>query len=422
MPQHDVIVIGGGFTGLSAAVTLAEAGRDVILLEARNRVGGRVESKTLADGRRLDIGGQFLCEDMPEVMALAKAHGKTFVRSYVDGDATFQPPIPAEQGEAIYDEVWAMRDRLAEIDPDDPSVTGVTVSEWVARQDLRDEVRDGFLALVKGLWCRSPDEISFAYLASNERRITNEVSELEFFLAETMHSLADDLAAKLGSRLLLNCAATRIAHSAAGVEVFVGEQRFSARRVIVAVPPVMARRLTFEPALPARLTKALSAWESGHVIKALVRYSRPFWRERGLNGMVVWREPQGMFACDGSSSSDHGVLVVFMGGPLAFEWHGRGNAAVERFIVEALTKALGETAGQPLDVSLRDWVDDTWSGGAYSDAIVDLQATDAEAVLIEGVPSIRFACSELSPSFPGYIEGAIIAGKNAASDIMVADN
>jgi monoamine oxidase len=293
----------------------------------------------------------------------------------------------------------------------------LTVSQWVEQQDLRNEVKDGFLALIKGLWCRSPDEISFAYLVSNERRITNDVSELEFFLAETMHSLAEDLAAKLGPRVRLTCPATRIMHSAEGVEVFADEQRFSARRAIVAVPPVMARRLSFEPALPARLAKALSAWESGGVIKALVRYDRPFWRERDLSGMVMWREPQGMFACDGSGGGDHGLLVVFMGGPLAFEWHSRGEAEMQHFIVETLTKALGEEAGKPLAVRLRDWVDDPWSGGAYSDAIVDLQATDAEQVLLEGMPSIRFASSELSPSFPGYIEGAIIAGRNAAYSV-----
>jgi monoamine oxidase len=417
MPRHEVIIIGGGFTGLSAAVTLADAGRDIVLLEARHRVGGRVESKTLADGRRIDTGGQFLCEDMPEVMALAKAHGKTLVRSYVDGEATFQPPMSGETGDEIYGEVWALRGRLRAIDPDDPSVRGLTVSDWVARQTLRDEVRDGFLALVKGLWCRSPDEISFAYLVSNERRITNEVSELEFFLAESMHSLADDLAAKLGSRLRLNCPATRIVLSAEGVEVFAGEQSFSARRVIVAVPPVMARRLSFEPPLPQRLTQALSAWESGGVIKALVRYDRPFWRERDLSGMVLWRQPQGMFACDGSSGG-HGMLVVFMGGPLAFEWHGRGVAAIERFIVESLTQTLGAEAGKPLDIALRDWVGDAWSGGAYSDAIVKPDALEAEQILLDGMPPIRFACSEISPSFPGYIEGAIIAGKDAARSIL----
>jgi monoamine oxidase len=418
MAQHNVIVIGGGFTGLSAAISLADAGRDVLLIEARNRVGGRVESKALAGGVRIDTGGQFFCEDMPEVTALAKAHGKTFVRSYVEGDMTFQPPAPPRQGYETSYAVWALRDRIGEVNVDDPAVAGLTVADWVVRQDVPDDVKNGFLALVKGLWCRSPDEISLVYLASNEHRITNEQSELEFFLAETMHSLAEDLAAKLGPRLRLGCPATRVVHSTEGVEVFAGEERFTAGHVIIAVSPVMARRLAFEPALPARLTRALSAWESGGVVKALVRYDRPFWRARGLNGMVMWREPQGMFACDASRNDGHGLLVIFMGGPLAFEWHGRDETALTGFVLGKLTTAFGDEASKPVDISLRDWVDDIWSGGAYSDTIVDVHATDAEQVLLEGVPPIHFACSELSPSFPGYIEGAIVAGRNAADNLL----
>lgn len=418
MSRHDVIVIGGGFTGLSAAAALADAGRDVVLLEARGRVGGRVESRTLAGGLRIDAGGQFFCEDMPEVTALAKAFGKTFVRTYVDGEAIFQPPVPLEQGYETSQAVWALRDRIGEVDLDDPALARLTVADWVGLQDVGDDVRDGFLALVKGLWCRSPEEISLVYLASNERRITNVQSELDFFLAETMHSLACDLAAKLGQRIKLNCPAARIARSAGGVEVFAGEERFGAKHVIVAVPPVMARRLAFDPALPAGFGKAFSAWESGGVVKALVSYDRPFWRRRGLNGMVMWRTPQGMFACDASHSADHGLLVVFVGGPLAFEWHGRGEAALKNFILERLRAAFGEEAGRALEISLRDWVDDAWSGGAYSDTIVDVSATDAEQVLREGAPPIHFACSELSPSFPGYIEGAIVAGRKAADAVL----
>lgn len=418
MSKYDVIVIGGGFTGLSAATALAEAGVDVVLLEARDRVGGRVESKILPDGLRVDTGGQFFCEDMPVVTALAAAHGKTFVRPYIDGEVAFLPPIPAERGYAIWDEVIALRDRIAEADLDDPTITALTVSQWVAKQDASPEAKAGVLRLVDGLWCRSPDEISFAFLASNERRITNEQSELEFFLSETMHSLAEDMAVALGSKVRLNSPATRILHAAENVEVFCGEQSFSASRVILAVPPVMARRLAFDPALPSPLKKALLAWESGDVIKVLVRYDKPFWRGRDLSGTVMWSEPQGLYACDVSRGEAQAALVVFIGGPAAFEWHGRDQDDLKGFIREQLAAALGEEAANPLDITMRDWVGDRWSGGAYGDTIIDVHATDAEAILLQGVPGIRFASSELSPSFPGYIEGAIVAGRDAAAEIL----
>jgi monoamine oxidase len=300
----------------------------------------------------------------------------------------------------------------------DPDVQALTVADWVASQDVDDDVRNGFLRLVEGLWCRSASDVSFVYLASSDRRITNEVFELEYFLAETMHALAEDLAVKLGDRLVLGSPVARIRRGEDGVTVFCHERSYEAARAVVALPPVMARRLQFEPPLPGDLTRALKAWGSGAVIKGLVRYPRPFWRRRGLSGSIIWREPKGLFACDVARDDGEGAIVVFIGGPEAGRWHDRGEAALRTFVVERLTAALGEEAGGPSGIEFRDWVDDAWSGGAYSDVIVDLNSTDAEDVLRQGLPNLHFASSELAMSFPGYIEGAIAAGKDIAQKLQ----
>ena len=81
----DVIVVGAGFTGLSAADALVAAGLDVIVLEARDRVGGRVESAAFSDGVRVDTGGQFICDEMPEIMALTRRFGKVLVETPMEG-------------------------------------------------------------------------------------------------------------------------------------------------------------------------------------------------------------------------------------------------------------------------------------------------------------------------------------------------
>jgi len=415
--MQDVVIIGAGFCGLAAATQLAAAGADVVVLEARDRVGGRVESKFMADGLRIDTGGQFLCEDMPEIYALAKQFGKTLVHAHDEGDVAFRPDLPPETGYARWHEVEAIRQRMRSVDPGDPSLAALTVAEWIARQDASPEGKDGFVRLVEGLWCMAAEDICFAYLASNDRRNTNQQSEMELFLAETMHSLAEDLASALGPRIRLGTAAAAISQRTDHVEIACGDERLAARHVIIATPPVMARRLAFEPALPAHLAGALAAWGSGMVIKLLVRYRQPFWRARGLSGTVVWSIPHGFYACDASQSSE-AALVVFVGGPCAAHWHERDPLELQRFVIAELADALGSEAGAPLEISLRDWVDDAWSGGAYSDAIIDVARGDAEDVLRAGLPRLSFACSELSPSFPGYIEGAIIAGRAAATDVL----
>ncbi|BCM22008.1 flavin monoamine oxidase family protein [Mesorhizobium sp. J8] len=418
--RTDVVIVGAGFTGLSAALELKRAGIDFLVLEARDRVGGRVEAVRNGLDERIDSGGQFLCVDMPEVMALARAYGKAFVETYVEGEFITHPSMTPARAERTYHVSMAIRERMNRIDPDDPAIAGLTVADWLERQHDEADAKAAFRSLVEGLWCLAADKVPLWYLIDNDRRITNEVFELQYFLGDTMQSLAEDLAAALGDRLRLNQAATRVERVPQGVRISTGAATIAARQVLVALPPATAAKLDFAPALPAELATALGVWESGAVIKILVRYAKPFWRERALSGMVMWRDQPGLFACDASKDTDHAALVVFVGGPLALRWHMLGEAALQAEIIARLVQALGSQAADIVDFSARDWTHDRWSGGAYSDLIIDVSARDAERVILAGAPPVHFAASELSPSFPGYVEGAIVAGRIAAGKIQSA--
>lgn len=418
--RTDVVIVGAGFTGLCAALDLQRAGVDFLVLEARDRVGGRVEAVRNGLGERIDSGGQFLCVDMPEVMALAKAYGKSFVETYVEGEFITYPSMTPARAERTYHVSMAIRERMNRIDPDDPAIAGLTVADWLERQHDEADAKAAFRSLVEGLWCLAADKVPLWYLIDNDRRITNEVFELQYFLGDTMQSLAEDLAAELGDRLRLNEAVTRVERAPQGVRVSTGASTIEAREVLIALPPATAAKLNFAPALPAELASALGVWESGAVIKILVRYATPFWRERGLSGMVMWRDQAGLFACDASKGIDHAALVVFVGGPLALRWHPLGEAALQAEITARLVQALGPQAADIVDFSARDWTHDRWSGGAYSDLITDVTARDAERVILAGAPPVYFAASEMSPSFPGYVEGAIVAGRIAAAKIQSA--
>jgi monoamine oxidase len=251
-----------------------------------------------------------------------------------------------------------------------------------------------------------------------ERRITNEEEELQFFLRETMHSLADDIGRELGDRLRLSMPVSMVRHSYDGVEVEAGTATLRARRLILALPPSRAAKLDFSPALPVRLRSALGGWRPGNVIKIFLRYETAFWRDRGLNGTVGWHHPAGLYACDASHDDRHPGIVMFVGGPLSEEWARGGESAIRQRAVSALEDVLGHEASSPLDVTVRNWVGDRWSGGAYNDVLLDMKAHDAESVLLDGHGAVVFASSELSPSFPGYIEGAIVAGRNAAREVI----
>jgi monoamine oxidase len=418
--RTDVVIVGAGFTGLAAAREFQRAGTDFLVLEARDRVGGRVEAVRNGLGERIDSGGQFLCEDMPEVMALAKAHGKTFIETYVDGEFITHPSMTPARAERTYHLSMAIRERMNRIDPDDPAIAGLTVADWLERQHDEADAKAAFRSLVEGLWCLAADKVPLWYLIDNDRRITNEVFELQYFLGDTMQSLAEDLAFALGDRLRLNQPVTRVERVRQGVRIVVGAATIEAREVLIALPPATAAKLDFAPALPPELASALGVWESGAVIKILVRYAKPFWREQGLCGMVMWRDLPGLFACDASRDADHAALVVFVGGPLALRWHPLGEAALRAEVAARLVEALGPRAAEIVDFSARDWTHDRWSGGAYSDLIVDVTARYAERTILAGTPPVYFAASEISPSFPGYVEGAIVAGRIAAGKIQSA--
>jgi len=411
--MHDVIIIGAGFTGISAALALKRGGRDVVVLEARDRVGGRVESRINGLGERVDTGGQFACDDMVNVMALLAEHGHALVSPSFEGRDVSVPALSEEALSHSREGALALRDRYVGLDPDDPGVAGLTVAAWLDRQPEDATQKAAFRSMLEGLWCQPIDEVPLWYMIDNDRRITNEQFELQHYPARTMHALAEDLAAELDDRVRLSTPATRIARTAHGVRVATPQGEFAAREVIVALPPSMAARIDFAPALPAPLAHALSVWKPGYVIKLHLRYARAFWRERGLSGVVMFRDPAGLFACD-TGTPERPALTGFIGGPSALEWRERGMQGIRDGFVAALAAALGAEAASPLDVLIRDWSFDQWSGGAYSDLIMDMDARDAEAVIRAGAGPIRFACSEISPQYPGYVEGAIVAGRRVA--------
>ncbi len=134
----------------------------------------------------------------------------------------------------------------------------------------------------------------------------------------------------------------------------------------------------------------------------------------------MWRDPVAWYACETGAPDGPVTLTVFVGGPSADRLHAMAPDAMRSTILAELAAALGPEAEQPEAMIVRDWTDDPVSGGAYSDLLTLDAAHDTEAILRVGTSRIRFACSEISPSFPGYVEGAIVAGRLAA-EALVAD-
>jgi len=415
----EVIVVGAGFARLSAAAELDAAGVSCLIVEANDRVGGRVEARPNPLGELTDTGGQYVCEGMDEVIALARALGKTFVDGLHDGDMVLSPPL-ASTGDELYAAIMSIRARERSLDPADPAIAGLSVAAWARMQPEGEPAISAYLSAMEGLWCQPTDELPLWYLVSNDRRITNKVPELQYFLSETMQSLADDLARPLGDRLSLGERAVGIAVGGGVARLRTDRRELAARHVVLAIPPAQAAGLYFKPGLPADLARTLPAWRPGRVVKVQLRYAEAFWRRQGRSGSVYFLDPLGLYICDASASDDRPALVAFAGGAMLADWRRGGEAGFLERLRAKLGATLGPEAASPIAVLARDWTGDPFCGGAYSDSVIDLAARDAEDALRRGMPGVSFASSELSPSYPGYIEGAIIAGRAGAAQAIAA--
>ena len=428
--SFDVIVVGAGFTGLAAARELERQGLSALVLEAQARVGGRVKGGRNGLGEPCDLGGQFLCDEMTALLDLIREQGGTLVEPPAQGALRAQPSSwdycqanddPAAAAFARGAHLFAAL-RGGEASADET----LSLGQWIDSLTEPEAVKAALRSLLECIFCRSLADIPLWHVIKHGARSRIRRGEMQYLVAESLHSVAVGLAGrreaeKDGPDLRLSCPVTRVSWkpngAAEGSTLEAGGETWHAREVLLALPPVMLPKIDFSPGLPRDLLRALGAYRQGDVIKLLIRYPTAFWRERGWCGTVQWSLPSGLYCGDASPSLARPQLVAFIGGPLGRDWHGLSLEALRARVLPLLAAALGPEAENPLDFQAQSWVDDPWSGGGYSASIVEASARDAEALLRSGSPPLNFACSELAKVFPGYVEGALHAGRDAAIGI-----
>lgn len=427
--EAQVVVVGAGFTGLRAATLLAAAGVDVIVLEARDRVGGKVESQPDELGARVDTGGQFLCDDMTHVLDLVRTHGRQLVEvdTRTPGLTFFgdRPTPDAVELDRLEDEAWEVWESLGETPP--PAVApGQSGADWLAEQIDDPIVLEAALASVGSMMCMPLDRVPVANVIVESQRTPITGPELQYLVAGTIHQVADDLAATLPRPVRLSHAVERIRHHDAGVTIEAvgpdGPASIQAREVLLAIPPAAVPHLQFDPPLPSAVAGVAGAYRAGDVFKFLVRYEHPFWRRDDLGPARRFLHPAGMYCAEAGPSDDRPTIVAFLGGRGAYELQQLSADERRRLVIERLVEGYGPEAASPVSFLERDWRPDRWGAGGYCNEIVDVTFApphvDALGLLRAGVPGISFASTELAPAFPGYIEGALRAGRAAAESIL----
>ncbi|MFD5213169.1 flavin monoamine oxidase family protein [Microbacterium sp. NPDC058345] len=443
--SRDVVVIGAGAAGLTAANELRKAGLSVAVLEARDRVGGRLWTDVI-DGATLEIGGQWVSPDQDALkQTIAELGLETFSR-YRDGDSVYVGPdgrsrrftgemFPvAPETEAVIAEITERLDAMvAEIDTDRPwehpnaaEWDSVSWDAWLHRQTDDDEaIRN--LAFATGSAMLTKPTHAFSLLqsllmAASAGSYSNLV-DADFILDKRvvggLQQVPLLLAERLGDDVRLNQPVHRLEWSDSGVVAHTDDIAVRARFAILAHAPVLYSRIAFQPPLPRRQHQLHQHLSMGFVIKVHAVYDRPFWREQGLSGTAFSPYELVHEAYDNTNHADErGTLVGFVSDRNAdgvFELSAEERRAR---ILESLSHYYGAEAKDPVVYYESDWGSEEWTRGAYA-ASFDLGGLHRYgADLRAAVGPIHFACSDMAGAGYQHVDGAIRMGRLVAETIV----
>jgi putrescine oxidase len=443
--MKDVVVIGAGVTGLTAAWRLAEAGRDVLVLEARDRVGGRLRGEDHG-GAEFEVGGQWVSPDQTALKAMLDELGlETFPRFrdgasvYVDRAGTARRfagadlPVPAGTGKAIEVLVGELDRLAARMDPDRPwehpdaaGLDRVTFAQWLEQRCDDEEARDN-VALYVGPAMLTKPAYSFSALqavlmAAGAGSFSNLVDAdfiLDRRLVGGLASVPAELARRLGDRVRLGADVTAVEWRADGAVVLVGAERIAARRVVLAVPPTLVSRIRLRPELPAEHQHARQHQSFGLVIKVQAEYPAPFWRADGLSGTGFGPYLLVHEVYDNSHhGAETGTLVGFVADVHADALGRLGDRERRARVLDDLATYFGEAARTPATYVESDWQHQELTGGAFGTSFAMGSLTRYGAVLHEPVGPIEFGSSDIAGHGFQHVDGAVRIGTRIAERIL----
>jgi monoamine oxidase len=444
MPLVDVVIVGAGVAGLTAARLLHRQGISLVVLEARDRVGGRTLSQRVG-GDVLDLGGQWIGPTQDRLAALARELGiRTFPQhhqgkkllSWEGKIRRFSGDVPWLSTFAMI-ELLRMRSRFGSlaksIVPEAPwdspralELDGMTLETWKQRH-LHTRGAKVFLDIVcRAVLTSEPRDVSFLYFLSYlrwgqglDRLIAIPDGAQQDRFIGGAQQISDKMAAELGDRVRLTTPVLAIDQAAEGVVVHTPTGPIEGRRVVIAIPPVLAGRIQYNPTLPAARDQLTSRMPMGSVIKYIALYERPFWREAGLSGEAF--SDTGITVTTFDDSSHDGsqpALVSFSDGEVARVWSQRSPEERKAAVIREFTRFFGPAAANPTHFVEKNWLEEPWSRGCYVGVMSPGTMTSWGKALREPCGRIHWAGTETATKWMGYIDGAIESGERVAQEIV----
>lgn len=440
----DVVVVGAGFSGLTTARLLTQRGLEVVVLEGRDRVGGRSLTDTIA-GVPVDLGGTFVGPTQTEVHALAAKLGCPTVPTYSQGKnliqwrgrvRSYRSTIPKLSLLELVDvsriqwrfERLAKQVPLAEpwTAPGAYQLDAQSLDGWLRSVHAGASTRDLMAIMSRVTWGCEPDEVSMLHAVRYVKAAggigpmldVEGGAQQDRFPGGTQQ-IAERMAADLGDRVRLGTVVTRIERSADGVVVHAGDASTQARAAVVAIPPQHRDAIAFEPALPPGCAALSKHWPQGRLSKAYAAYETPFWRADGHSGEALSDEGPVFITFDTSpaesgSTQGPGVLLGFTD---ARTFDPLPAAERRERVLACFAELFGAKALHPIDYLDYRWGSEEFAPGGPTAAVPPGSWTEFGQWLRRPVDGVFWAGTETADTWTGFLDGAVRSGRRAASEV-----
>jgi monoamine oxidase len=453
-PTHkaDVAVVGAGLAGLTAARELRKAGRSVIVLEARDRVGGRCFSRPLGPGASdvANMGATFVGPTQLRIQALMAEVGIGKFPTYSTGQllwyeqgkgTPYTGTIPPASDPVALIQLGTVTlpqlDNMASTVPlnapwqaqNAGSWDGMTVETWSNQNILSAEGRSLLALAVEAVLSVEPRDISLLYFLF----YVHSAGDVNALIANAGAGGAQDyrvsggtqlisikVAQQLGKgRVLLNEPVRAISQNARGATVHADHVTVACKRVIVAIPPNLAGRINYSPGLPALRDQLTQRVPMGSLIKTIAVYDTPFWRARGLNGQANSDQGPVKVTFDASpASGTPGVLLGFIDGDDARQLSDQPASVRQSAALQSYVRYFGAAAGQPTTYFDQVWQNEIYTGGCPVGVMPPGVMTAYGPALRAPVERIHWAGTETATVWVGYMDGAVQSGQRAAAEVL----
>jgi monoamine oxidase len=443
--EADVAVVGAGLAGLMAARVVAAAGLRPIVLEARDRVGGRTVNEHVGADVVVEMGGQYVAHRDERLRALLTELGidifpvydrgahllelERGVRSYRGKLPRVRPLTLLDLGRAR----WRI-DRSAKRVPTTAPWQAPRAREWDitdfgAWLDANVRTREGrslLHAAFTTIWAEDPHGVNLLGALSRvheaggfDNLTGTRGGVLQDRVVGGATRVAEAMAAELD--VVCGCPVDAVVDHGSSVELQAGSVRVSARRAIVAVPPVLARRIRFEPELASPRRTALDGLRPGSVIKVALVYEHPFWRDRRLSGRALTVDGPVTTTFDNSPpDGGPGVLIGFVPGPRARALATLPAAERREAVLATFARLFGPEAARPERYLEKDWSADPWSRGCYYGLPAPGAVCGLFPTFIQPAGSIHWAGTETTFRSLGGMNGAVASGERAGGEVLAA--